>query len=96
MLLGRVAGTLVASRKDVGLEGQKMLVVRELDVDGRETGGHVIAITEPTGQAQDLEILNHVWRFNQLIDMCKIGLTSRQVKRVTRFLITVGSRRSKD
>ncbi len=44
MLLGRVAGTLVASRKDVGLEGQKMLVVRELDVDGRETGGHVIAV----------------------------------------------------
>jgi microcompartment protein CcmK/EutM len=44
MLLGRVAGTLVASRKDSGLEGQKLLVVRELDADGRETGGHVVAV----------------------------------------------------
>ena len=44
MLLGRVAGTLVASRKDRGLEGQKFLMVRQLDVDGRETGGHVVAV----------------------------------------------------
>lgn len=44
MLLGRVAGTLVASRKDEGLAGQKLLVVRQLDVDGTETGGHVVAV----------------------------------------------------
>ena len=44
MLLGRVAGTLVASRKDEGLSGQKILVVRELGVDGTETGGHVVAV----------------------------------------------------
>ena len=44
MLLGRVAGTLVASRKDEGLAGQKLLLVRELGVDGRETGGHVVAV----------------------------------------------------
>jgi ethanolamine utilization protein EutN len=44
MLLGKVAGTLVASRKDEGLAGQKMLVIRELDLDGRETGSHVVAV----------------------------------------------------
>ncbi|MCU0234264.1 MAG: EutN/CcmL family microcompartment protein [Thermoanaerobaculales bacterium] len=44
MLLGRVAGTLVASCKDEGLSGQKLLLVRELGVDGRETGGHVVAV----------------------------------------------------
>jgi microcompartment protein CcmK/EutM len=44
MLLGRVAGTLVASRKDEGLAGQKFLVVRELGPDGRETGSHVVAV----------------------------------------------------
>lgn len=44
MLLGRVAGTLVASRKDEGLAGQKLLVVRQLDIDGAETGGHVVAV----------------------------------------------------
>ena len=43
MLLGRVTGTLVASRKDEGLAGQKFLVVREIGVDGKETGGHVVA-----------------------------------------------------
>ena len=44
MLLGRVVGTLVASRKDEGLEGQKLLVVRTLEADGRETGGHGVAV----------------------------------------------------
>ena len=43
MLLGLVAGTLVASRKDEGLHGQKFLVVRELGVDGAETGSQVVA-----------------------------------------------------
>jgi microcompartment protein CcmK/EutM len=43
MLLGRVAGTLVASRKEENLEGLKFLVVRQLDVDNEETGGYVIA-----------------------------------------------------
>ena len=43
MLLGRVAGTLVASRKDESLEGQKFLLVREVGVDGKETGNHVVA-----------------------------------------------------
>jgi len=44
MLLGRVAGTLVATRKDEGLAGQKFLMLRQLDVDGGETGGYVVAV----------------------------------------------------
>lgn len=44
MLLGRVAGNLVASRKDEGLEGQKLLVVQNVDLDGQDTGGFVIAV----------------------------------------------------
>jgi microcompartment protein CcmK/EutM len=43
VLLGRVAGTLVASRKEASMEGLKFLVVRHLDVDNRETGGFVVA-----------------------------------------------------
>ena len=43
MLLGRVAGTLVASRKEETLEGLKLLVIRQLDVDDTETGDYVIA-----------------------------------------------------
>lgn len=44
MLLGRVAGTLVASRKDEGLEGQKLLVVQNVGIDGEDTAGYVIAV----------------------------------------------------
>ena len=43
MLLGRVAGTLVASRKEETLEGLKFLVLKQVDVDDQETGGYVIA-----------------------------------------------------
>ena len=44
MLLGKVAGTLVASRKEERLEGLKLLVVRQLEVDGAETGAYVVAV----------------------------------------------------
>ncbi|MCB1032249.1 MAG: EutN/CcmL family microcompartment protein [Acidobacteria bacterium] len=43
MLLGKVVGTLVASRKEETLEGLKFLVVRQVGVDGQETGGYVVA-----------------------------------------------------
>jgi microcompartment protein CcmK/EutM len=43
MLLGRVAGTLVASQKEENLEGLRFMVVRQLDVDNEETGGYVVA-----------------------------------------------------
>jgi microcompartment protein CcmK/EutM len=44
VLIGRVIGTLVASRKEERLQGLPMLVVRELGVDGAERGGYVVAI----------------------------------------------------
>ena len=44
MLLGRVTGTVVASRKDEGLSGQKLLVVRNLTVDGGDASGFVVAV----------------------------------------------------
>jgi microcompartment protein CcmK/EutM len=43
VLLGRVAGTLVASRKEDTLVGLKFLVVKQLDVEQSETGGYVVA-----------------------------------------------------
>jgi microcompartment protein CcmK/EutM len=44
MQLGRVAGTLVATRKDVGLAGQKLLLVKNLGIDGRDSSGFVVAV----------------------------------------------------
>jgi microcompartment protein CcmK/EutM len=44
MVLGRVIGTLVASRKEPTLEGLKLLVVRACDVEGKATGGIAVAV----------------------------------------------------
>ncbi len=43
MLLGRVTGTVVASRKEPAIEGWKLLVVRQLDAANKEVGGYVVA-----------------------------------------------------
>lgn len=43
MLLGKVIGTLVATRKEPTVEGLKLLVVRACDVDGKPTGSIVVA-----------------------------------------------------
>jgi microcompartment protein CcmK/EutM len=43
MLLGRVAGTMVASRKEPTMEGLKFLVVRQLDVENKDLGSFVVA-----------------------------------------------------
>jgi microcompartment protein CcmK/EutM len=43
MLLGKVVGTLVATRKESTLDGLKFLVLRQLDIEGQETGGYRVA-----------------------------------------------------
>jgi microcompartment protein CcmK/EutM len=44
MLLGRVVGTVVASRKEDRLVGAKLLVVRNLDVEGADANGYAVAV----------------------------------------------------
>jgi microcompartment protein CcmK/EutM len=43
MLLGRVVGTLVATNKEPSLEGLKFLVLRQLDIEGEDTGSYRVA-----------------------------------------------------
>ena len=43
MLIGKVVGTLVASRKTETMEGLKFLVVKQVDLEGREKGDYVVA-----------------------------------------------------
>jgi microcompartment protein CcmK/EutM len=43
MLLGRVIGTVVASRKEPTLEGLKFLVVRGIDLHNQPTSSVVVA-----------------------------------------------------
>jgi microcompartment protein CcmK/EutM len=44
MLIGKIVGTLVSSRKDEKLTGLKMLVVKPFDMQAQETGSYVVAI----------------------------------------------------
>jgi microcompartment protein CcmK/EutM len=44
MQLGRVVGTLVASRKEALMSGMKFLVVRQIDEANDETGSYVVAV----------------------------------------------------
>ena len=44
MLLGKVVGTVVSTRKEPTLTGSKFLVVRGLDLDGKPTATLVVAV----------------------------------------------------
>lgn len=44
MRMGRVIGTVVATRKDPSLEGVKFLVVENLSLDMEPDGGYVVAV----------------------------------------------------
>jgi microcompartment protein CcmK/EutM len=43
MLIGKVIGTLVSTRKEESIQGLKLLVVRQVNVEGQATGGYVVA-----------------------------------------------------
>jgi microcompartment protein CcmK/EutM len=44
MKMGKVIGTVVATRKDPSLEGVKLLVVENLTLDLKPEGGYVVAV----------------------------------------------------
>lgn len=44
MLLGRVTGTVVATRKDEKLHGKKLLVVKTIDPESGESQGYIVAV----------------------------------------------------
>jgi len=44
MLLARIIGTVVATRKDPRLEGKKLLVCRPVTPDGTDDSGYLVAV----------------------------------------------------
>ena len=44
MLLARVVGTLVSTRKDEGIEGFKLLILRQINPETMAEGNHVVAV----------------------------------------------------
>jgi microcompartment protein CcmK/EutM len=44
MLLAKIVGTVVATRKDSRLDGSKLLVVRPMDPRGKAEGNYLVAV----------------------------------------------------
>lgn len=44
MILARVVGNVVATRKDPRLEGKKLLVIQPVSPEGKPEGGYVVAV----------------------------------------------------
>ena len=44
MNLGKVIGTVVATRKESSMDGLKLMLVKDVDSEGKETGGNVVAV----------------------------------------------------
>ncbi|MCK5032194.1 MAG: EutN/CcmL family microcompartment protein [Calditrichia bacterium] len=43
MILAKVVGTVVSTRKEETMEGLKFLILQQVDLDGKNTGGSVVA-----------------------------------------------------
>ena len=57
MRMGRVVGTVVATRKDPSLEGVKFLVVETQNLDMTPDGGYVIAVDAVGAGPDDVVLL---------------------------------------
>lgn len=44
MLLAKVIGTVISTRKEKSLDGVKFLLLRPVDIDGHESGAPIVAI----------------------------------------------------
>ena len=44
MVLARIIGTVVATRKDPRLEGKKLMICRPVDPDGKDEKGYLVAV----------------------------------------------------
>ena len=44
MILARIVGTVVATRKDPRLEGKKLLILKPVSPEGQDESGYVVAV----------------------------------------------------
>lgn len=58
MILGRVVGSVVSTIKDHNLQGEKLLLVQPVDVDGSDLGGTFIALDRVSAGKGDQVLVN--------------------------------------
>jgi microcompartment protein CcmK/EutM len=44
MILARVVGTVVATRKDPRLEGKRLLIIKPIPPDGKDEAGYIVSV----------------------------------------------------
>ena len=57
MILARVVGTVVATRKDPRLEGKKLLIVKPVSPEGKDEAGYVVAVDTVSAGARELVLV---------------------------------------
>jgi microcompartment protein CcmK/EutM len=57
MVLARIVGTVVATRKDDRLHGRKLLIARFVGVDGQDEKGHIVAVDTVGAGVQELVLI---------------------------------------
>jgi len=70
VILAQVVGTVVSTRKDVGLSGLKLLVVRELD-DALVPKGNLVVAADAVGAGRDEVVLVAAGSSARLTDATK-------------------------
>jgi len=57
MILARVVGTVVATRKDPRLQGKKLLVVKPISPGGKDESGYLVAVDTVSAGFRETVIL---------------------------------------
>jgi ethanolamine utilization protein EutN len=56
MILARVIGTVVATRKDPRLEGKKLLILKPVTPDGKDEAGYIVSVDTVSAGNRELVI----------------------------------------
>lgn len=70
MILARVVGTVVATRKDPRLEGKKLIVIQPVSPDGKPEGGYIVAVDTVSAGNREL-VLAVAGSSARMADGCK-------------------------
>ena len=70
MILARVVGTVVATRKDPRLEGKKLLIIKPVSPDGKEEAGYIVAVDTVGAGTREL-VLSVSGSSARMADGCK-------------------------
>ena len=70
MILARVVGTVVATRKDPRLEGKKLLIVKPVSPEGQDEAGYVVSV-DPVSAGFKERVLVVAGSSARMADGCK-------------------------